>query len=81
MRARERRQAEARDASALRVGLKPAQLAALETLEQFSWTLRFVRRPMFHDPIPVVFDRAGQRYAVLEADGSLNESPDFQIRD
>jgi len=78
---RERRQAALRDAAALRAGLTPSQLKALDTLEQFRWTLRFVRRPMFEDPIPVVFDREGKRYAVLEADGTLNETPGFKIRD
>lgn len=65
---------------ALRAGLTPGQVRALDTLEQFQWTLTFVRRPMFMDPIPVVFDRQGARYAVLEPDGSLNENPGFNIR-
>ena len=78
---RERRQAALRDAVALRAGLMPSQLKALDTLEQFGWSLRFVRRPMFLDPIPVVFDRHGTRYAVLEADGTLNETPGFKLRD
>ena len=78
---RERRREQTPDAAALRQGLTAAQLKALETLEQFRWTLRFVRRPMFLDPIPVVFDRTGERWAVLEPDGSLNESPGFRLRD
>jgi hypothetical protein len=36
---------------------------------------------MFLDPIPVVFHANGQRFVVLEVDGSLNENPDFKIRD
>jgi len=64
-----------------RAGLTPAQLDALTTLEFFRWELRFVRRPLFQDPIPVVFNRDGKRYAVLEPDGSLNENPGFKIRD
>jgi hypothetical protein len=79
---RERRQAEAAAAAAadLRAGLNPQQLAALQTLEDFQWSLRFVRRPMFDAPIPVVVDRTGTRHAVLEADGSLNENPGFKLR-
>jgi len=77
----ERRRNAEPDPEALRSGLTPGQLAALETLEAFKWTLRFVRRPMFQDPIPVVFDRHGERWAVLEPDGSLNESPGFRLRD
>lgn len=64
----------------LRAGLTPAQLDALATLEQFGWVLRFVRRPMFLDPVPVVFRADGEQFIVLEKDGSLNEHPDFQIR-
>lgn len=79
---RERRQNQKiLDPVALREGLTPAQLKALETLEQFRWTLKFVRRPMFQDPIPVVFDRTGERWAVLEADGSINQSPGFRLRE
>lgn len=78
---RERRRNQPLDPAALREGLTSAQLKALETLEHFRWTLRFVRRPMFQDPIPVVFDRSGTRWAVLEPDGSINENPGFKLRD
>ncbi|MBJ6979065.1 MULTISPECIES: hypothetical protein [unclassified Luteimonas] len=78
---RERRRDTPLDPGALRDGLTPGQLKALHTLEQFKWTLRFVRRPMFLEPVPVVFDRTGERWAVLEPDGSLNESPGFKLRD
>ncbi len=78
---RERRKPGEPDAKALREGLTPAQLKALETLEHFRWTLRFVRRPMFKDPIPVLFHRDGKRFVVLEPDGTLNENPNIVIRD
>ncbi len=78
---RERRQSGELDAKALRTGLTTAQLNALETLEHFGWTLRFVRRPMFRDPVPVLLHRDGKRFVVLEADGTLNEAPDLVIRD
>lgn len=79
---RERRKsAQVVSPAGLRAGLRPAQLDALATLEQFGWTLRFVRRPMFLDPIPVVFRADGQQFVVLEVDGTLNENPGFKIRD
>jgi hypothetical protein len=40
-----------------------------------------VRRPMFQASVPVVFDSDRKQYAVLEADGTLNENPGFKIRD
>ncbi|HJR72729.1 MAG TPA: hypothetical protein VJ806_03740 [Luteimonas sp.] len=76
-----RRQSGDADSAALRAGLTPQQLAALETLEQFQWTLRFVRRPMFQDPLPVVVDRTGKRHALLKPDGTLDENLGFKIRD
>ena len=77
----ERRKAlTAQDQVTLRAGLTPAQLEALGTLEQFRWTLRFVRRPMFQAPIPILFSPDGQRFVVLEADGAINENPGFKIR-
>lgn len=79
---RERRKADAELVSpvGLRAGLNRAQLDALATLEQFGWRLRFVRRPMFLDPIPVVFRKDGEQFVVIESDGSLNDAPDFRIR-
>ena len=79
---RERRKHDATDnAATLRAGLNAAQLNTLATLESFQWTLRFVRRPLFQDPVPVVVDRSGKRHAVLEPDGGINETPGFRIRD
>ncbi len=78
---RERRRGAPLDPDALREGLLPAQLKALATLEQFGWTLKFVRRPMFLEPVPVAFNRDGDRWVVIEPDGSLNENPGFKIRD
>lgn len=75
-----RRERQAQSDAALRAGLTPAQLSALPTLELFQWKLRFVRRPMFAAPIPVLVAADGQRFVVLEPDGSINENPGFEIR-
>ena len=69
------------DEAALRRGLTDRQLATLDTMSHFGWTLRFVRRPMFLPPIPVAFDRNRQRYVVIEPDGSVDEDPGLAIRD
>lgn len=76
----ERRAGDAGDAL-LRQGLTAPQRDALTTLEHFGWQLRFVRRPLFRDPIPVLFSRDGDRYVVLQADGSLDESQSLTLRD
>ena len=67
--------------AALRRELNEAQILTLAGLENFGWELKFVRRPMFQTSVPVVFDSDRKKYAVLEADGTLNENPGFKIRD
>lgn len=81
MQGRERRKNAELDEDALRRSLTPQQLHALETLEHFQWTLKFVRRPLFQDPVPVLFDRNRDRFVVLAPDGSLLDDPDFRLRD
>lgn len=76
----ERRRLDKDTVTALKRLLNDAQLMTLVGIENFGWELRFVRRPPGSDPIPVVFDHAGQQYAVLERDGSLNQKPSIVIR-
>ncbi|QCO68570.1 hypothetical protein E5843_13745 [Luteimonas yindakuii] len=78
---RERRTSPDIDQDALRAALTPAQRAALPLLERFGWELRFVRRPLFMEPVPVLFDRDGKRWVSLEADGTVNENSGFKLRD
>ncbi len=66
--------------SRLRTGLTPRQQSALDTLEQFRWTLQFVRKPLFGDPVPVLAHPDG-RLAVLETDGSVNAAAEIRLRD
>lgn len=75
-----RQQSQQEKAVALRRGLTAAQLDALVELEAFGWTLKFVRRPLFRDPIPVLFHAGQDRHVVLEADGHINAAPDIPIR-
>ncbi|HET7656041.1 MAG TPA: hypothetical protein VFK18_03490 [Luteimonas sp.] len=64
----------------LRAGLTAPQLATLDTMAVFGWTLEFVRRPMFLPPQPVAFDRNRQRFVVVDADGHAHEDPSVRIR-
>jgi hypothetical protein len=77
---RERRSSEPARGSQLRNELSEEQRFELATLEHFGWQLKFIRRPMFAAPIPVVVDSDTQRHAVLQPDGSLDENPEFDIR-
>ncbi|WP_028928187.1 hypothetical protein [Pseudoxanthomonas suwonensis] len=69
------------DFEQLIAGLTPEQLATVETMREFHWELRFVRRPLFKAPIPVLFNRRGDRYVVLHADGQIDENPTLKLRD
>jgi len=75
----ERRKLDAR-ASAMKRDLNEDQLISLADLEKYGWELKFIRRPMFQQPIPVVFDSDRKHYAVLKTDGTLDENPGFDIR-
>ncbi len=56
------------------------QLLALNRVQEFGWQLAFVRRPLFQAPVTVVTSPEHQRFAVLEEDGEINQSPDIVIR-
>jgi len=60
--------------------LNDAQLFALQTIEKFGWELRFVRRPLFQDPVPVVCNGEGNMLGVLEEDGRLNLEAELEVR-
>ena len=76
----ERRAGRRPDQAQLREGLTASQLATLDTMAVFGWTLEFVRRPMFLPPQPVAFDRNRQRFVVVDADGHAHEDPSVRIR-
>ena len=76
----ERRKNDAKPSVVLKRELNQEQLLALAELEKFGWELKFIRKPMFQQPIPVVFDSDRRHYAVLKADGTLDDKPDFDIR-
>jgi len=78
--ANERRKAEGRPTITLRRDLNQDQQFALAELEKYGWELKFIRRPMFQQPIPVVFDSDRKSYAVLLPDGTLDHNPGFNIR-
>ena len=56
------------------------QRATLRQLENYGWELKFVRRPLFQDPVLVVFNTIDGRHSLLEADGSLLPMEDFKLR-
>ena len=61
--------------------LNEAQLRTLRSIGRFGWQLHFIRRPLFQEVVPVLISREGNKCAVLEANGSINEKVDLDIRD
>lgn len=60
--------------------LNPSQMTTLQQVENFGWVLRYVRRPLFMEPVPILYHRDMQQYAVLEMDGGLNRNVDVALR-
>lgn len=60
--------------------LNPAQMRALRQIESFGWQLKFVRRPLFQEPVPIAFSADGKEIGILEEDGRLNMEADVQVR-
>ena len=65
----------------LRAQLNEDQLMTLSELERFGCELKFIRRPPFQDPIPVVIDGDRKSYSILRPDGSLDEKTKLKLRD
>lgn len=78
---RERRDAQTTPAALWHAQLNEAQRMTLCQLERFGWALKFVRRRPFQDPLPVVVDGDRRSFAVLKPDGSLDQHPDFDLRE
>ena len=60
--------------------LNEDQLDQLHKIESFGWHLKYVRRPVFQEPVIVVTSQDGKSIGILEEDGRLNLEPDIKIR-
>ncbi len=56
------------------------QLAQVHTIERFGWTLKYVRRPPFEEPVVIVQGGDGNSIGVLDKDGRLNLESDITVR-
>ena len=61
--------------------LNPDQMQMLHQIESFGWSLKFIRRPVFKDPIVVLISNDGKKIGILEKDGRINMEPDIVLRD
>jgi hypothetical protein len=61
--------------------LSQDQLDALKQLGNFGWQLKFIRRPVFQDPIVIVYSRDKDQFGILEKDGKIDMDSGITIRD
>jgi len=57
------------------------QRIGLRQIERFGWNLKFVRRPLFMEPVPVVFNAEDSKMGLLEIDGKINMETDIDVRE
>ncbi|MES9943796.1 MAG: hypothetical protein ABW080_02425 [Candidatus Thiodiazotropha sp.] len=60
--------------------LNNLQIMALQKAEGFGWKLKFVRRPLFQEVLPVISNPSGDKIGVLECNGEINMHPETKIR-
>ena len=61
--------------------LSEEQMQMLHQIESFGWHIKFIRRPVFQDPIIVLVSDDGKKIGILEKDGRINMNPDITLRD
>lgn len=60
--------------------LNEEQLAAVESIERFGCTLKFVRRPVFQTTVPVLEGPDGETMGIIEENGNILWDPDIDLR-
>ena len=50
-------------------------------MENFGWELKFIRRPLFQDVLPVLIHLDSNTFGVLDEDNTLNMHRDLNIRE
>lgn len=61
--------------------LTKEQLLAIKAVEKFGWELKFLRRPVFQDPIVVLFSPDGSKIGIMDKDGKIDVNPDITLRE
>jgi len=57
------------------------QLAELHKIERFGWNIKYIRHPLFQDPVIFVTSADGNSIGILEEDGRLNLEYDIETRE
>ena len=62
-------------------GLNDAQLVMLRKMQELGWELKFVRRPMTEDRVPVLFHPGSNDFGILADDGTLDTQTNISVRE
>lgn len=60
--------------------LNRKQLTALIECQYFGWKLKFIRSPLFQEPVPVLYNAKIDRIGILDPDGHINIDLKLEIR-
>jgi hypothetical protein len=60
--------------------LNRKQFAALLECQHFGWRLKFIRTPLFKDPVPVLYNARIGLIGTLDPDGHVNMDPEIEVR-
>jgi hypothetical protein len=64
----------------LEVLLNEQQFQALPSILRSGWELRFLRRPLFQEPVFVLHHPDGNRTGILDTDGRVKIQPELKMR-
>ena len=62
------------------VYLNEAQLFTYHRMTASGWRIKFIRRPMYQNPVFVMTDSDETLLAIIERNGFLNKKPDIPLR-
>lgn len=60
--------------------LNSKQLAALQIIQSIGWQLEFVRRPLFLEAVPVVYNSTLDQIGILDSDGNIDLQVELNTR-
>ncbi|MCK4742742.1 MAG: hypothetical protein KAT25_02855 [Sulfuriflexus sp.] len=61
--------------------LNAAQQSGLHKIESFGWDIKYIRHPLFQEPVVFVSSADGKSIGILEDDGRLNLEFDIETRE
>ena len=61
--------------------MNEAQWKALSGIEYTGWRLRFVRRPLFQEPMLFIQNPNDGRIGILDKDGNVKIQPKIKVRE